>query len=109
MTISFQSFAKGDTDPSLIHIETRYFQTLALLDSFGMTLFFWEGGRKKRRFVLDMLIFCTTKSNRRFFLPVSRPESVIPNVATVNQLIKKEYGERNEEPSPALTGRAHRR
>ena len=48
-----------------------------------------------------MLIFSTTKSNRRFFLPVSQPESVIPNVATVNQLIKKEYGERNEEPSPA--------
>ena len=48
MATSFQSSAKGDTDPSL-------------------------------------------------FLPVPQPENVIPNVATVNQLIKKEYGERNEE------------
>ena len=34
---------------------------------------FLRGVRKKRRFVLKMLKYCTFEPNRRFFLPVSRP------------------------------------
>jgi hypothetical protein len=47
--------------------------------TFGMTLSGWDTGRKKRRFDLVVKNINLSRTNRRFFLPPSQKNSVIPN------------------------------
>jgi len=47
-----------------------------------MTLSGWDTGRKKRRFDLVVENIKIFRTNRRFFLPPSQKNSVIPNEST---------------------------